>query len=155
MKAWAGFVLAVFVGMPVVSGGKGGNGIAQALVAPNDSVIVFFGSRNDASQPIEAVAAAAHQSLKEARRVAPGAVLIAIGPIPPEADRHDAVLAIRDALHEQATQSGVVWVDPIALGWMTAPGLIGWDAVHPNNAGHRELANRIAPIIKDALCVLS
>ena len=125
---------------------------AARLVAPNDSVIIFFGSRNDASQPIDAVAAAAHQSLEEARRIAPGAVLIVIGPIPPDPDRHDAVLAVRDALHEQATQAGVVWVDPIAEGWLTAPGLIGWN-LHPNNAGHQELANRITPIIEGALGV--
>jgi lysophospholipase L1-like esterase len=126
---------------------------AARLVAPNDSVIVFFGSRNDASQPVDAVAAAARQSWEEARRVAPGAVLIVIGPIPPDADRHDPVLAIRDALYEQATQAGVVWVDPIAEGWLTAPGLIGWDGVHPNNAGHQELANRIEPIIEGALAL--
>jgi lysophospholipase L1-like esterase len=151
--------------LPHVSG-EGGSGYVQRgdegttfpeeaarLVAPNDSVIVFFGSRNDASQPIDAVAAAAHQSLQEARRVAPGAVLIVIGPIPPDTDRHGQVLAIRDALHEQAAQAGVVWVDPIAEGWLTAPGLIGWDGVHPNNAGHQELANRIAPLIKGALGV--
>ena len=124
---------------------------AARLVTPNDSVIVFFGSRNDASEPIDAVAAAARQSFDEARRVAPGAVLIVIGPIPPDPDRHDAVLAIRDALHEQATRAGVVWVDPIAEEWLTTPGLIGWDGVHPNNAGHQELANRITPIIEGAL----
>jgi lysophospholipase L1-like esterase len=149
--------------IPQVSG-EGGSGYVQRgpdgtvfgeealrLVRPDDNVIVFFGSRNDAPKPIDAISAAAHEAFANARRVAPNATLIVIGPITPDPSRHDAVMKIRDVMHEQAVEAGAVWIDPIAENWLSTPGLIGYDGRHPTNDGHQELAGRIAPIIKSAL----
>ncbi|MEN0140388.1 MAG: SGNH/GDSL hydrolase family protein, partial [Rhodococcus sp. (in: high G+C Gram-positive bacteria)] len=38
--------------------------------------------------------------------------------------------------------------DPIAAGWFVdRPDLIGRDGVHPTNAGHVYMADKIAPLI--------
>jgi lysophospholipase L1-like esterase len=147
--------------MPEVSG-QGASGYVQRgiagtllgedaarLITPADRVIVFFGGINDGSQPVDAVSAAAGETFAHARNVAPAAKLIVIGPAwvnPPP-----PILAVRDALRQQAAHVGAVWVDPIAEGWLTAPGSIGLDGVHPTNAGHQEMADRIEPVIKTAL----
>lgn len=148
---------------PAVSG-EGGAGYVQPglggttfgeeaarLVTPDDNVVLFFGSRNDGAQPIDAVSAASHQAFADVRRVAPAAKLVVIGPIWPDPDPPAAVLAIRDTLRQQATDAKAIWVDPIAQGWLTAPGSIGSDDVHPTNAGHAEMAGRIEAVIKSAL----
>jgi len=160
---WARLRAGGITTIPEVSG-EGGSGYVQRgprgtvfgeeaarLIGAEDSVIVFFGSRNDVAKPISAIAAAQHEAFADARRVAPTAVLIVIGPISPDPARHDSVLKIRDTLHQQASEAHAVWVDPIAEGWLSTPGAIGSDGRHPTNAGHRELADRIAPIIRTAL----
>ncbi|CFS38985.1 Conserved protein of uncharacterised function%2C possibly exported [Mycobacterium tuberculosis] len=41
-----------------------------------------------------------------------------------------------------------MFVDPIADHWFVdRPELIGADGVHPNDAGHEYLADKIAPLI--------
>lgn len=161
--AWNGMRAQGIDVIPVVSG-QGGSGYVQRglagtvfgeeasrLVTPDDSLIVFFGSRNDVDQPIEAISAAAHQAFTDARNVAPGAKLVVIGPIWPYPNPPGQIVAIRDALKREAAGAHAVWVDPIAEGWLTGPGLIGADGTHPNNDGHVEMAGRIEQIIKSAL----
>jgi len=62
------------------------------------------------------------------------------------------VLALRDSLHDQARAMGAVFVDPLAEGWFVGrPDLIGPDGVHPTDAGHAYLAEKIAPLISAQL----
>jgi lysophospholipase L1-like esterase len=149
--------------IPAVSG-QGGSGYVQRgnggtvygeeaarLIAPDDAVILFFGSRNDGTQPIEEVSGAAHDAFANARSVAPAAKLIVVGPIWPGPDVYPPVAAIRDVLRQRAKEAGAIWVDPIAEGWLTGPDLIGADGTHPNNDGHVEMAGRMEGIIKSAL----
>jgi lysophospholipase L1-like esterase len=71
-----------------------------------------------------------------------------IGPPWPTADVPDAVLQVRDVLYGQARAAGATWIDPIAERWFVGrPDLIGHDGVHPNDAGHAYLADKIAPLI--------
>jgi lysophospholipase L1-like esterase len=47
---------------------------------------------------------------------------------------------------------GATFVDPIAEHWFVGrPDLIGADGVHPNDAGHQYMADRIAPLIRTQL----
>ena len=47
-----------------------------------------------------------------------------------------------------------MFVDPLAEGWFVGrPDLIGADGVHPNDAGHAYLAEKIAPLIRSQLTV--
>ena len=44
--------------------------------------------------------------------------------------------------------AGATFVDPIADRWFVGrPDLIGADGVHPNDAGHAYIADKIAPLI--------
>ncbi len=62
------------------------------------------------------------------------------------------ILQIRDALATVARASGATFVDPLAERWFVdRPDLIAVDGVHPNDAGHAYLAQRIAPLIAAAL----
>jgi lysophospholipase L1-like esterase len=126
---------------------------AQA-VRHNDDLVVFFGSRND--QPVDpqtfpALAAGTFQLVKFA---APAAKVLVIGPPWLTAGPPPAVLKIRDSLRDQAVAIGAVFVDPIAEGWFVGrPDLIGRDGVHPTDAGHVYLAEKIAPLIYGQLTI--
>ena len=90
----------------------------------------------------------------QARLTAPAAKLLVIGPPWPTETPPPAVLRIRDALRDQAWGAGALFIDPIAEGWFVGrPDLIGGDGVHPNDAGHVYLAEKITPLIYDELSV--
>lgn len=122
--------------------------LAARAVRGNDALVVFFGSRND--QPVDPrkLSGMAGDTFKLARYAAPDAKFLVIGPPWPTAAPPPEVLAIRDNLRAQAAATGMTFVDPIAENWFVGrPDLIGADGVHPNDAGHAYLAERIAPLI--------
>ncbi|KRD20714.1 hypothetical protein ASE48_02725 [Mycobacterium sp. Root265] len=122
--------------------------LTARAVRPDDALVVFFGSRND--QPVDAleVAGLARNALELARRRAPTARLLVIGPPWPTADVPVRITQIRDALAVVATASGARFVDPLVERWFVGrPDLIAVDGVHPTDTGHRYLAERIAGLI--------
>jgi lysophospholipase L1-like esterase len=126
--------------------------LAPRAVRPDDTLVVFFGSRNDQGVDPVALASAARDCFDFARHTAPSARLLVIGPPWPTADVPDAVLQIRDVLYDQAKAAGATWIDPIAEHWFVGrPDLIGKDGVHPNDAGHAYMADKIAPLIAGQL----
>jgi lysophospholipase L1-like esterase len=117
-------------------------------VGPDDSLVVYFGSRNDQGVDPARLSILAWGTLQLARRTAPSAKFLVIGPPWPTADPPDAVLSIREALKYQAGVAGATFIDPIAAGWFVGrPELIGKDGVHPTDAGHAYMAEKIAPLI--------
>jgi hypothetical protein len=122
--------------------------LTARAVTPADRLIVFFGSRNDENVDPARLSILAYGTLQLAKNTAPKAKLLVIGPAWPTADAPDAVLRIRDALGYQAGLAGATFVDPIAAGWFVGrPDLIGADGVHPTDAGHAYMADKIAPLI--------
>jgi len=118
------------------------------VVKPDDALVVFFGSRNDQGVDPTQLSVLAWGTFQLARRTAPSAKFMVIGPPWPTADPPDAVLRIRDALKYQAGVVGATFIDPIAQGWFVGrPELIGKDGVHPTDAGHSYMAEKIAPLI--------
>jgi lysophospholipase L1-like esterase len=120
---------------------------AQA-VRPDDTLVVFYGSRND--QPVDPalLSVMIYGTFQLARQIAPNARFLVIGPPWPTADPPPAMLRIRDTLAYQAGLAKATFVDPIALGWFVdRPDLIGKDGVHPTDAGHVYMAQKIAPLI--------
>lgn len=118
------------------------------VVHPDDELVVFFGSRNDQGVDPDAYAEATRSTLESARRMAPAAKLLVIGPPWPTADVPEVVSQLRDILYTQARAVGASWVDPLAERWFVGrPDLIGSDGVHPNDAGHAYMADKIAPLI--------
>ena len=121
-------------------------------VKPDDALVVFFGSRNDQGVDPTQLSILAWGTYQLARRTAPKARFLVIGPPWPTADPPDPVLRIRDALRYQARVAGATFVDPIAAGWFVGrPDLIGKDGVHPTDAGHAYMADKIAPLIRAQL----
>lgn len=122
--------------------------LTPAVVRPDDSLVLFFGSRNDKGVDPGLLAGAAFDCFLFARAVAPSARLLVIGPPWPTADVPPDILQVRDALYGQARAIGATWIDPIAERWFVGrPDLIGADGVHPTDAGHAYLADKIAPLI--------
>jgi lysophospholipase L1-like esterase len=122
--------------------------LTARAVKPDQSLVVFFGSRNDQGVPPDVLAAKTRETYDLARRFAPRARFLVIGPPWPTADVPPAMLQIRDVLFAAAQGAGAAWVDPIAEHWfVNRPDLIGPDGVHPNDAGHAYMAEMIAPLI--------
>jgi lysophospholipase L1-like esterase len=120
-------------------------------VKPDDALVVFFGSRNDEGfhpEDPQRLAGNARDTFDLARRLSPSARLLVIGPPWPTADVPESILQIRDVLNGAARAAGAAFVDPIGDRWFVdRPDLIGPDGVHPNDAGHQYLADKIAPLI--------
>lgn len=123
--------------------------MAQSLVTPAGSLVVFFGSRTDAGQNFGPAAAKTFESVKVAD---PNAKVLVVGPPWPTRQVPAGVLNLRDTLREAAATAGASFFDPIAAGWFVGrPGLIGKDGVHPTDEGHRYLAQMFSPLIVSAL----
>jgi lysophospholipase L1-like esterase len=122
--------------------------LASRVIRPDDSLVVFYGSRNDQAVDPAVMSGDIHDALDVARRVAPKAQLLVIGPPWPTADVPPSVTTIRDVLAGEARAEGATFIDPIAERWFVgSPELIGTDGVHPTDAGHAYMANKIAPLI--------
>lgn len=119
-----------------------------AVVHPGSRLVVFFGSRNDRGVPAAEYATAVHSTFAQAKVLAPTARLLVIGPPWVDGSPPPTALEMRDALRAEAESAGATFVDPMAEGWFAdQQGLIGADNVHPNDAGHVYMANKIAPLI--------
>jgi lysophospholipase L1-like esterase len=128
--------------------------LTKRILKPDDSLVVFFGSRNDQAADPARVSVLAYGTFQLARRIAPSAILLVIGPPWPTRNPPPNVLAIRDALRYQAGVARAFFVDPIAEGWFVGrPDLIASDGIHPTDKGHQYLASMIAPLIAERLPV--
>ena len=122
------------------------------VVKRDDRLVVLFGSLNDGSVPRPELSEPVQRTLAETRVAAPQARLLVIGPPWVGADPPSKVLGVRDVVKCQAEAFGATFVDPIAEGWFVDhPELIGSDGVHPTDAGHQYLADKIAPLIAQQL----
>ena len=125
-------------------------GRVDEVVADDPDVLLVQGSTNDVGSPVAAVAEAADELYAELARRLPGAQVVVLGPLAPPGVDRAGVLAVRDALADAADDAGIPYIDPIADGWLTpADGLYG-DPIHPNEAGHAELADDLAEALRDA-----
>jgi lysophospholipase L1-like esterase len=134
--------------------GHSGNvfGDKASVLGHDDDLVIFFGSSNDAGADPATLDTAVRDTLAKARTSAPGAKFIVIGPAWPNAKPPEDVAAARDVIRDEANQSGMQFVDPIAEKWFVdAPELIGGDGVHPNDRGHEHLAEKIAVLVEGAL----
>jgi lysophospholipase L1-like esterase len=122
--------------------------LTSRAVHADDALVVFFGSRNDHGVDPTQMSAMAHDTFDMARRIAPSAKLLVIGPPWTDAAPPTDLLYVRDILSGQANEVGATFIDPISEGWFVdRPDLIGPDGVHPNDAGHAYMAEKIAPLI--------
>jgi lysophospholipase L1-like esterase len=128
---------------------------AEALpnaVGPKTDLVVFFGSRNDRAMGAAKIEAAATAAYSDAKKLAPKAKLLVVGPPWPNADVPVEMFTTRDALKAAADKAGAAWVDPLAERWFfDQPALIGSDKTHPTDEGHAYVAKLLVPRMKKAL----
>ena len=160
---WPALEASVGIVDPVIAGegasgyvhpGNTGSTFGQRVtmyVRPQDELVVFFGSSNDSIASPSALASAAHVAFANTKAAAPAAKLLVIGPVATNPTLGPGLARIPGILRNEALAVGAVFVDPIAEGWLADPGLIGSDRVHPNDAGQKYLAERIGPLMRDAL----
>ena len=123
--------------------------LTARAVKPDDVLVVFFGSRNDEGVDPGLLTERASEAFDLARRFAPSARFLVIGPPWPTAAVPGSMLVIRDVLNAVGRAAGAAFVDPIGDRWFVdRPDLIGPDGVHPNDAGHEYLADKITPLIR-------
>jgi lysophospholipase L1-like esterase len=115
-------------------------------------LVVVFGSRNDNGTAAD-VQAGVTEAISAVRSASPDAGLLVVGPASQTVPPPGYLLTNRDAIAAAAAAAGVTFVDPLAEGWLSDSDadLIGPDAVHPTDEGHRYLADRIRPLIEGAL----
>lgn len=118
-------------------------------VKADTQLVIFFGSENDMGQSSGDITAAATDAYALARKQAPKAQLIVVGPpsssSSPEAER----LSVRDAIKTAAEKAGVAFIDPIEQQWLMndAATLVGPDGIHPSLAGQQYLAEKMVDIL--------
>lgn len=121
-------------------------------ISADDEVVVMFGGTNDVGLPVAELEAAARRAMQTVRERAPQATLIVVGPVWPGPQPSDGARATDDTLRRVALSAGATFVDAIGEAWLAdTPELIGADAVHPNDGGHRYLADRLSAVIDGAL----
>jgi lysophospholipase L1-like esterase len=76
-------------------------------------------------------------------------VLVVLAPIWSNAWPPARCLDLRDHLRQKARSIGAIFVDPLREGWFAGSHhqLIGPDGLHPTDAGHRYIAQRIMEAI--------
>lgn len=160
------------LGWQVVVGGRAGTGFvrtgrggeaflglfeSQLGWRPAPDLLIVSGGHNDWRYPAAKVAAAAHLLLERVRQRWPGTRIVLMGPLWGTGAPTPGAIAVRDSLKNLAGQLGVPFVDPIGEKWITgdrltgagnAARLIKSDRTHPNPAGHRYVATRLAADVK-------
>ncbi|HEY8505878.1 MAG TPA: SGNH/GDSL hydrolase family protein [Gemmataceae bacterium] len=124
---------------------------------PAPDMLIVSGGHNDFRVPAQQVAANAHVLLERARQRWPGTHIVLMGPIWGTGTPPQGAIAVRDALKNLAGRLGIPFIDPIGEQWITGDPLTGEgnaaqyikaDRTHPNPAGHRYLATRLAADLK-------
>jgi lysophospholipase L1-like esterase len=126
--------------------------LAARSVQPHDDLVIYFGSLNDGYDgglDVQAATAAVNDTLAKTRATARTAKLLVIGPASPFADTPPPyAVALNDILRDQAALVGATFVDSLGEKWLQDdPALVGPDDIHPSNAGHRHLADKIEPLV--------
>jgi lysophospholipase L1-like esterase len=110
------------------------------------AVVILDGGRNDEFPPREDVYTAMIQTIKEARRTWPGAVIVFIRPrylAQPSADLgfDDEFMA---RLESEPAAVGVAFIDPIgSLAPTNTSALLASDRIHPNREGEQRLTQAL------------
>ncbi len=126
--------------------------LVEAADLTDVDVVVLFGSRFDAAGIADEVNLAVGTAIGAIAEQAPDAALVVIGPPWPGAAAPAGVRNNRDVIQNAAGVAAAVFVDPIADGWFTdVLALLGPDGEHLTEAADTYLADRIEPLVRQAL----
>jgi acyl-CoA thioesterase I len=151
---WNSYVLGVG-GSGYVQAGRGStfDQRVERAVATDPDVIVVQGSLNERRTPLDQLEPATLITLAHLRAaVDEDTVVLVVGAsYTPGTDR--AVIdGINDAIAAAAERAGFDFVDPAARNWNDPADADIWaDPNHPNDAGHQQIADRLAPLLASLL----
>jgi acyl-CoA thioesterase-1 len=139
------------VGISIVNAGRSGDTTGTALtrlqsdvIARQPQVVIVLLGGNDLLQgvPVAQRVANITNIAQQIRSAGATVLLVGLG--------NDPIDPYAGALPGIASQTGSTHVPGILEGIIGVPGLMA-DAVHPNNAGHRIMADRLEPALRTAL----
>ena len=127
--------------------------IATLRLREDADIVLVFGSRNDGVQTDDAMYSAAQALYADIAKRAPGARIIAVGPVAAGDPSQDFAQANNEAMARAAGGEDVRFVDAPAGGWFAGDttGLLSADGVHPTDGGHEYLAEKLFPLLEEAL----
>lgn len=123
--------------------------IEQTTAAPN--LIVVMAGVNDAGEPKPAVSKGAADTIHALQVMHPEAQVLVLGPMPPSEKSVAGMTAVGETVRYQAALYGVRYVDTIGEAWLPVDQLGALidpaKEFHPNDAGHRLIADHLTEII--------
>ena len=127
--------------------------VATLRLREDADVVLVVGSRNDGEQTEEAMYQAAKSLYTDIRNRAPAARIIAVGPVWPDGNPPDYIRANSEAMARAAGEEGLRYVDALEAGWFAgdSAGLISGNGIHPTDLGHEYLAQKMFPLLEEAL----
>jgi acyl-CoA thioesterase-1 len=139
------------VGISIANAGRSGDTTGSALnrlqndvIARKPEVVIVLLGGNDLLQGLPVAQRVANITSIAQQIRATGATVILVGL------GNDPIDPYNSALPGIATQTGSTHVPGILEGIFGVPGLMA-DSVHPNDAGHRIMADRLEPFLRAAL----
>ncbi|MCU1521338.1 MAG: hydrolase family protein [Arthrobacter sp.] len=120
-------------------------------------LVLVFGGRNDGRQEAANMASAATDLYARIRERAPQAKLIVVGPAWVDDKVPDFITGNSQAIAAAASAAGAEFVSPLNERWFfgSDPGLIDADGIHPTDAGHQYLADKMYGLLSNALDTLA
>lgn len=112
-------------------------------------LVLVFGSRSDGRQDEATMTGAANELYAKIRERAPQAKLIVVGPAWVDENVPDFITSNTKSVEAAAAGAGAVFVSPLAEGWFFGADarFIGADGVHPTDAGHQYMAEKMFALI--------
>ena len=120
-----------------------------AAIRQRPDIVFVAAGHNDSRWSAATTANAADKVIRRLHRALPNAVLVVVAPIWSNGRPPQRCLDLRDHLRRTARSVGAMFVDPLRGGWFagTRHRLIGPDGLHPTDAGHRFIADRVLAAI--------
>jgi lysophospholipase L1-like esterase len=116
---------------------------------PGYDLVVFVGGASDEAG-LQVVEEAAYRAYLSVWDVTDTTYMLVVGPATFDADPPPSVLTTRQAVLAASQRAGIPFIDPIRQGWLQGQDgdLVDEDDVHPTEAGHRRVADRILPVLR-------
>ena len=139
------------IGISIVNAGRSGDTTGSALgrlqadvISRQPKIVIVLLGGNDLLQglPISQRVANITSIAQQIRSAGAAVILVGLG--------NDPIDPYGGALPGIASQTGSTHVPGILEGIFGVPGLMA-DAIHPNNAGHAIMADRLEPALRSAL----
>lgn len=117
----------------------------SAVIKQRPDVLFIAGGHNDSRWSASATGKAADAVIDRLHLALPDAVLVIVGPIWQNGSPPTRCLTLRDHLRRKAAAIDAIFIDPLAERWFAGSNhaFIGPDGIHPIDAGHRHMADRI------------